>query len=463
MNLVATIVTLLACLLMFVVKRETKAALLIMGAMTLTLVTVPGVPLHRANFLLQVAFLVSEWQSLGRHVRELMRTPYLWGLMLVVSVSTLLAALTSPYVQLRDFLQSELLFKYFSLAYAFWAVGDEKSLKPVLRISLYCLIVITIFGGINLITRNAAVVNALTSGKTSLTGVNLGDVYTESTRFRVQSIFRYAFDYGYICAVILLLHLFAWHRKLEGIVPFAIAMGCCLFGIVTCECRVVWVCCFLSVSCFYIWCFPLNRTSLLGILTVCAFIFSYSTIEVVEEKVDSVTDIFKEDPTTRGSSIEMRIEQYTITLLHIQGHKMLGRGHGYWSASKGQESADVEGLGGVESVILHYLLERGIIGLILWVVFYAWLFYVFWQNRLRLPFLTGLGVSVWTAYILFAVGTGELGSVYPTMLLLGMALKAIQYNQRKTKLLALLLRIRKWLKERRLTTDNRRQTTENVQ
>ena len=56
MKTVAIIVTLVCCLLMFFVKREWKVAMLVMGAMTLTLVDIPGIPLHKANLLLQVAF-----------------------------------------------------------------------------------------------------------------------------------------------------------------------------------------------------------------------------------------------------------------------------------------------------------------------------------------------------------------------------------------------------------------------
>ena len=53
MKIVAIIVTLVCCGLMFYVKREWKAAMLVMGAMTLTLVNIPGIPLHNANLLLQ--------------------------------------------------------------------------------------------------------------------------------------------------------------------------------------------------------------------------------------------------------------------------------------------------------------------------------------------------------------------------------------------------------------------------
>lgn len=441
MKIIAIIVTIICCCLMFVVRRETKAALLVMGAMTLTLVEVPGVPLYKANLLLQVSFLVSEWDQLLRHIMLLRKRPWLAGLLLLACFTALLAALTSPYVGVFSFLRSELLFKYFALAYAFWAVRGEKSLEPMLRVTLCCLIVLTIVGVINYLSRSAYVVNALTAGRTSTVyeDIALGDVYTESSRFRVQSLFRSPFDYGYTCLLILLLHLYAWHRRMENWQMFAVAMVCSLFGIITCECRVVWISSILSVGFFYLWSFPLNRNVVIGILAIFLFIISYSTIGVVERKVDKLTDIFKENPRVSGSSINLRMAQFKMTLRLIEGQEALGRGQGYFSKSWANDIGNVEGLQGLESVVFHHLLERGVIGFVLWVVFYAWLFYVFWRDRKRYMLLTGLGLSILIAYLSFAVGTGELRSVYPTLLLLGVVLKVLEHKKKIRKLVLLLI------------------------
>ncbi len=440
MKIVAIIVTLVCCALMFYVKREWKAALLVMGAMVLTLVRIPGIPLYNANFLLQTAFILSEWQHWPRHIRELRRMPYLWILLLIVSVSALLAALTSPYTGIIETLKIELLFKYFALAYAFWAVKDEKSLKPILQVSLCCLIVLTFFGFINYIDKNAMFVNALTEGKTSMIqeDVSLGDVYTESSRFRVQSMFKSAFDYGYICAAILLLHLHGWYRGLEGKIAFAIALACCSFGILICGCRIVWVSAIFSIACYSMWVFHLNRNVLLGMMAMILMILSYYTVPAVEEKVNSVTDVFVEDSETIGSSIALRMSQYASVLIHTEGNEWLGLGKGYWSHTYAEDPESVSGLYGVESVILQNLLEQGIIGLILWATFYSIIFFYFWRNRTKRKALTGLGASTLTLYLVFSIGTGELGSVYPTMLLLGISMKMIESKKRRLKLIAVL-------------------------
>lgn len=428
MKFAAVIVTLVCCCLMFVVRRQTKAALLVMGAMTLTLVSVPGIPLHKANFLLPMAFLLSECKNLPQYIRKLRCMPYVSYLLLIVSGSALLAALTSPYTGIIETVQSELLFQYFALAYAFWAITDEKSFKPILRISLYCMIALTIFGLLNYFDQSAIFVNALTNGKTSnlYEDVALGDVYAVSDRFRVQSMFKSAFDYGYICAVILILHLHGWYRHLESKQAFILTLICCSFGIITCACRIVWVGAILSIACYQMWAFRPNKSLTYGTIAMILMFISYITIPAVEEKVNNVTDIFVEDSETGGSSIQLRISQYMYVLYYTEGNELLGLGKGYWSHTFAEDPYSVSGLQGVESVILGYLLERGIIGLVLWAIFYTIVFLYLWRNRENNLGLTGLGISVFTLYMIFSIGTGELGSVYPTMLLLGFVIKAIE-------------------------------------
>ena len=442
MRIVAIIVTLVCCGLMFYVKREWKAAMLIMGAMTLTLVNIPVIPLHKANLLLQVAFLLSEWRDIPRHFNRLRNAPYLWIPLLTVSFSALLAALTSPYTSIKETIEYELLFKYFAIAYAFWAVKNEKSLKPILQVSLYCLIVLTFFGLLNYIDKNAMFVNAVTEGRTTRYGdVALGDVYTESDRFRVQAMFNYAFDYGYMCAAILILHLHGWYRHLESKRNFVTALVCCSFGILMCGCRIVWVGTLFSIFCYSMWVFQMNRNVMYGMIAMILMIMSYATIPAVEDKVNKVTDIFVEDSETGGSSISLRMTQYSSVLIRIKGNEWLGLGKGYWNHIYTEDRRSVEGILGVESVILQNLLERGIIGLIFWAIIYTVIFIYFWRNRKKRKILTGLGVSILTLYLVFSIGTGELGSVYPTMLLLGMTMKMIESKKRRLMLYAVLRRI----------------------
>jgi O-antigen ligase len=174
------------------------------------------------------------------------------------------------------------------------------------------------------------------------------------------------------------------------------------------------------------WVFQLKRNVIYGMFVMILMIMSYYTIPAVEDKVNKVTDVFVEDSETKGSSISLRMSQYAYVLMYVEGHEWLGLGKGYWAYSYTKDRRSAEGIYGVESVILQYLLEVGIIGLILWATIYSIIFFYFWRKRKKKKSLTGLGASILTLYLVFSIGTGELGSVYPTMLLLGFAIKSIE-------------------------------------
>jgi O-antigen ligase len=196
------------------------------------------------------------------------------------------------------------------------------------------------------------------------------------------------------------------------------------------------------------WVFQMNRSVMYGMIAVMLLILSYNTVPAVEEKVNQMTDIFVEDSETEGSSIQMRMSQYASVLIHIEGNEWLGLGKGYWDYSYAEDSYSVAGLLGVESVILSYLLERGIVGLASWAIFYTSIFLYFLHNRRKRKALSGLGCSILVLYLVFSIGTGELGSVYPTMLLLGITMKMIESKKRRKMLYALLRRI---MKRKKLT------------
>lgn len=443
MKLVAIIVTLVGCVLMFTLKREKKAALIIMGAMTLTLVNVPWMPFQKANYLLQATFLLSEWKNIVHHLKFLWRATALKIPLLLVIVSSIICIFHSPHLNgsfstIWDFIRSELLFKYFAICYAFWAYSRESSIKYTLRLSIYCLIVLTFLGIINYVTKSAMFVNAMTEGMTNIHkgDVALGEVYVTSERFRVLSMFKSPFNYGYICSAIFMLHLYGYIQGLEKKRQFWLAASCCFFGIIFCNCRIVWFSFFISQFCYILWSLRFSRAGLYVVLIAIALFFSYFVVPSVHEKVDLFFTVFDDESEARGSSIDMRLTQFDATLDYINGETILfGNGRGYFANDLGWGDVELvnQDLHGLESVIFGYLLERGVVGLVLWALFYLIILYYFWTSRKNYKKLSGLGASFVILYLLFSTGTGELGSVYPTMLLLGYVMKAIEKKKLRLK------------------------------
>lgn len=443
MKAIAIIAVLICCLLIFIVRREYKASILVMGSVLFTAVSVPVIPFHSANILLPLSFLLSEVKHINAIIRST-RGKLIWYLMGVAILLTVLTIIASPHLRdvesVRVFVQGELFFKYFVLLYAFWAFSSEESIRPTLRITFYAMVVLTIFGILNILTKSADFISVMMEGASKTTvssnGEDAGQVFMTSDRFRVQAMFLSPFDYGYICILMLLLHIYGFIHKYETKIRFFIVASCCIFGILSCGCRTNIFCALIGVSVFFLLAYKLGksiRLSLLGIFLVC---ISYMCVPAVQEIFDNMMTMFDKNSNVTGSSMELRAVQYAAVLYHVQDNPLLGCGYQYFLIDmgwgQGREFLLDPRLAGLEGVIMNYILERGFIGVFLYLLFYISILYYFYTNRKKASMSIAFGISVLSVYLAFANMTGELLSVYPTLLLLGYVFKVIDNKRQST-------------------------------
>lgn len=443
MKAIAIIAVLICCLLIFIVRREYKASILVMGSVLFTAVSVPVIPFHSANILLPLSFLLSEVKHINAIIRST-RGKLIWYLMGVAILLTVLTIIASPHLRdvesVRVFVQGELFFKYFVLLYAFWAFSSEESIRPTLRITFYAMVVLTIFGILNILTKSADFISVMMEGASKTTvssnGEDAGQVFMTSDRFRVQAMFLSPFDYGYICILMLLLHIYGFIHKYETKIRFFIVASCCIFGILSCGCRTNIFCALIGVSVFFLLAYKLGksiRLSLLGIFLAC---ISYMCVPAVQEIFDNMMTMFDKNSNVTGSSMELRAVQYAAVLYHIQDNPLLGCGYQYFLIDmgwgQGREFLLDPRLAGLEGVIMNYILERGFIGVFLYLLFYISILYYFYTNRKKASMSIAFGISVLSVYLAFANMTGELSSVYPTLLLLGYVFKVIDNKRQST-------------------------------
>lgn len=442
MKTIAIIAVLICCVLMFIVRRTYKAGLLVLGTMAFTLVRVPAVPLHSANMLLAVSFILSELNNI-RHLFKEAKGTVVWRLTGLSIIMALITIVTSPHLSgqnIRYFVQSELLFKYFALLYAFWGFKDEETIKPVLKITVLGLAILTAFGIVNYVTKSADFVSTMMADleETGLgvTGSDAGAKFTYSDRFRVQSMFANPFDYGYICTLALLLHSYAYSNKLEKIRPFMMATACALFGIVTCGCRTIIFCTILGISIYALLAFKPTKTVRIILLSLLLIPIAYQTFPPFQEQVDKMMTMFDKNSDVGGSSLEMRAVQYGTVFMYIQDSPLFGRGYGFFNIDlgwgKGQEYIVDSRLYGLEGVVMSKLLEQGFVGLGFYLAFWITLVIYMFKNKSVSEPLTALGIAILATYLSFANMTGELLSVYPTLLLLGFSVKAIECRKLKS-------------------------------
>lgn len=440
MNILAIILALLCCVSMFFVRLECKVGLMILGTLVFTLVNVPGLPIHNVNILLPLCFLLSEIKRIEAFI-GLSRGKTVWILMCIFIVMAILTICSSPHLHnassLRGFLQNEMFFKYFALLYAYWAFSTEDSIKPTLKITFYGLIVLTIFGVINYLTKSADFVSSMTAGL-DITGMgkdveDAGKVFADSERFRVQAMFINPFNYGYICILMLLLHIYGYSKGYENKGVLLCVVACSLFGIVSCGCRTNIFCFLVGVSVFCLFAFELGKTLRFLLIFIFTVALLYQTVPLVGDTVDNMLSMFDKQSNVSGSSMELRTLQYGAVLNHIRNNPLFGCGYHYFVEDmgwgQGLEYLKDTRLAGLEGVAMNYILERGFVGFSLYLLFYVTILVSFIRCRRYAMLTTAFGISVVSTYLSFANMTGELLSVYPTLLLLGYVFKVIDYNR----------------------------------
>lgn len=443
MKIIAILVVFVCCILMFVVRREYKVAMLVLGTVVFPLVSVPFLPLQNANFVLPLSFLLSECNNISKLIRNSKRK-IVWKLTGIALLLDVITIIVSPHLHqfndIRIFVQSDLFFRYFALLYAFWAFSSETSIKPVLQLTFWGMIVLTTFGVINYITKSADFVSAMMSGvgQTGIgaTGNEAGSIFAERDRFRVQAMFLNPFDYGYVCILMLILHIYGYVKKYESKRNFWIVTACAIFGVVFCGCRTNIFCCLVGVSIFFLLAFKLGKSIKVSLMLVAIGSICYFYVPSVQETVDNMMTMFDKNSDVSGSSVELRTVQYAAVLNHIQDKPLFGCGYRYFwidmGWGQGKEYLLDRRLAGLEGVVMSYLLERGFVGLFLYFLFYITIFVYFIKKRKYAPQTIAFGVSVLCVYLSFANMTGELNSVYPTILLLGYVFSVVDYNQLKS-------------------------------
>lgn len=423
---------LLCCLLMFTLRREYKVGLLFLGTMIFTPVYIPFLPFRSANAILIVVFLISEFRNIKIYIRTL-KTTLLWRLMGIVLFLTILTIYNSPHlssvVELRSFLQSELLFKYFAICYAFLICRNVLNVSKFIKISQIGIIILTLFGIVNLVSMRSDVLSILMEGMTAgvvAEGEDIGEKFVELDRFRVQALFANPFDYGYICVLTFLFHLYAFTCKMETKKVFLLVTSCCLFGIILCGCRTLSFVFVISFIVFCLFAYKLKKFIGLSMIGVILLLISIPYIPALEEKVNYMFSVFDKNSQVGGSSLEMRSIQYAAVLSHVANNPVLGCGYNYFHKDfgwgEGKKYLKDDRLFGLEGVHLNYILERGFLGFALYLLFYIIILSYLWKLRRVNKNVSGLGLSILVAYLSFSFMTGELKSVYLPLLIMGLAI-----------------------------------------
>lgn len=423
----------LCCLCMLVLKREYKPAVFIFGYTVLSAVSLP-VPMGNTVYFLPIFYIVTEGIQVKLMVQSFKIRELVLAL-LVFAVGFLYNYVNSPHYwgsvsKFVTLLFRECITTYFIIIVGFFSVKDVKTFRPFLHVAFVSLIIITLFGLVNYVTRESTMLDWIL-GSSAQDEASVGGKFTEAYRFRTQSLFIQPFDYGYICLIILLAHVYGFTRHLVGKKRLAAVFLMAMFGVLTCACRTVVACFIFGFVAFMSLYLRGRRAPIIVGVIIIAGMLLYDFSPFFHSRVDFFMSIFSQsDSEFGGSSIELRTEQMASVIYYLDGHYWLGRGYDYFwidlQFSKGLENSLAPDLYGLEGVHLVYLLERGIVGYALYLLFFILLLSFILRHRKSNREEAAAAFALLVMYLSFAHMTGELNSPPSTFLLLGMLLRTIQ-------------------------------------
>lgn len=413
---------------MFVVKREHKICLLIIDILCFNGVSLPVLGNILSPFF---CFFISEMFHFKQYC-TIIKNTNLKTPLIVLFLGMILLIIHSPHIVgasgIFYFFLSEFVCKYGVFFLVFIACLGLKNQKSIIYTTFGCLMVLTAFGVLNLITKHGIYIDWVLAGIDQDSFMaDAGAKFTYSDRFRVQSMYANPFDYGYAC---LMLFLYYWYLLKEKLIKknmFYIAAICSLFGIFTCGCRTLLACLVIGILIFAI--FGYNLKSKLKL--VLAGVFMLFAIALMmpsdfNKQVSFFTSAFTDDQSVGGSSLTMRQTQTAAVMFYIQDDMAFGRGYGFFlndlGWNEGPSKAVDRDLFGLEGVYMSLLLERGIVGLILYALFWISIIWICYRLAKRTKDKTTLAFtySVIACYLAFANMTGELASVPITLLFVGL-------------------------------------------
>ena len=164
------VILILCCLLMLTLKRKYKPAVFIFGYAVLSEVSLP-LPMGNTVFFLPIFYIFTEGLRFKEMIKSF-RIKELVFALIVFAISFLYNYANSPHYwgsvpQFVTLLFRECITTYFILVVGFFSLKDVKTFKPFLQVAFISLIILTVFGVINYITKESTMLDLIAAAAVS--------------------------------------------------------------------------------------------------------------------------------------------------------------------------------------------------------------------------------------------------------------------------------------------------------
>lgn len=436
------ILTLIFFVSFFFVKRETKLIILLIPFILcdniIPFLPVPIISTVRNTFIL--GFLLSEI----KYIKKSFKYFPLKNTLYAIFFSSLLIAINSEYLPgAQKIIRPTwgiigLIYGVFLYSYM---ISNQYSFYKIQKKVFLLLSILTLVGTINYILKDNIILTQIYSNFNLQSNMsdNIGTLFQNRDRFRVSSLFTNPFDYGFINLILFLYYMYIYISKQYSnkyLVLSALIMGA--WAVIFCGCRSVLLTLIISIIIFLFYNYRLRKLSKYIFSSIILFIILYLSIPFLKEITDAIISLFnsQDGSTVQGSSIGMRLTQLYGSIEYFNQSPLLGNGFEYINKGLGWQDFDQSKMNtdmyGFESIIFVLLIERGLIGIIAY-IYFAIKVYEYINKKKNIDrTCAAFGFSVFSAYLIFSILTGELLSLPITLFFLGITIKHLDI---KSKLL----------------------------
>lgn len=400
MLIIAKIILFVLCVCMFCVKRKYKIILFIVPLLLFRCVNLfPGTFFFSiADHCICTSFVLSELRFLRFSWKQLGTTHITMALLLIMA-SDIVTTVNSNnnIIEGIVLLLEDLLFKYLVILYAFHCYDEDIWKVKVPKVIFYCLIIMTLIGVINFCTQSNFYINSICAVDAP-NNLDLMD-----GRFRVTATFIDPFHYGFACVICFLLLLFSYVNDMCSRKISLVGCAMAAFGLITNGNRTSIIVVVISVFIYFLRVMTVKSLIKKSIPIILVSVFFIMNLSALRMKIAESISIFQIDSKVPGSSLSMRLTQFELAKDYMDNNFLWGHGidfvNRHFFGKNAVINADMDAFG-FESEIFHLMINKGIIGLLAYLLFFLFLFAFFFLNR-RINHADVIGMAITFSFFFF--------------------------------------------------------------
>lgn len=325
----------------------------------------------------------------------------------------------------------------------YFYVKSIDDVKKIYNFIMFCFIIFGLYGIINYVTGVSSYSSFIAETYKSVDFGNRYSVLGDS-RFRIASFAWHPIYYGLLLSLAILLLVFLYYEKrmrVFSVFFYRMILGLLSLNLFLTNSRTPLLSLIIGLSFFYLFAIKLGnqlRIALIGIVLIFSVVsISPESLKLIDESINTFTS---KGSKLEGSSVEMREIQMGASILTFSKSPIFGNGFNYifedlgYSTNENKRESDSD-FAGFESYIYKLLIEQGSIGIFANLFFFIYLFIYLFKARKKVDLLGKriiyLSLSMTLTFLLFIIGTGDMGGFLVFMALLGINLKGIQLSLKK--------------------------------